>query len=210
MIRLYVIDDHFLIIEGFFSSFDLESEEFLVVGGSLTVRDALNKIQPENVDIIILDLFINNTDPVLNFQAIHQQFQSIPIVILTHEDSQTWQVEMFRLGIMAYINKGDSKEVMKQRLFRVSEGEAIIPQSIAKILISEEHLPIGGVLDSVSMSLIKDLSNGLTIKQIAMRFCQSESNIEKKLNKLRISFQAKTNIELVCKILNQFEFRLQD
>jgi len=43
MIRLYIIDDHYLIIEGLYSSFDPESDEFKVVGGSLNIPDALKK-----------------------------------------------------------------------------------------------------------------------------------------------------------------------
>ncbi len=40
MIRLYIIDDHFIVFDGFCFSFGIESNEFEIVGGSLTVDDA--------------------------------------------------------------------------------------------------------------------------------------------------------------------------
>lgn len=210
LIRLYIIDDHFLIIDGFFSSFDLESEEFEVVGGSLTVNEALEKITQETVDVIILDLFINNTNPVSNFLKVHQTFPSIPIVILSHEESQDWQMEMFRHGIRAYINKNDSKEVMKQQLCRVFAGDTVIPDQIAKFLISANNVNHNRHLDASTKEIIDDLATGLTIKEIAHKLNQSDSSIEKKLNRLREYFHAKTNIELVCKVLHQSHFRFSD
>ncbi|MFH1161054.1 MAG: response regulator [bacterium] len=137
MIRLYIIDDHYLVIEGFYLSFDMESEDFKVVGGSLGIGDALQKISPDGVDIIILDLFIQQSNPVSNFRRIHEAFPSIPIVILSHENCLLWKVEMFRLGAKAYINKAEDKSVMRQRLLRIAAGETLMPEDVVQILVSK-------------------------------------------------------------------------
>lgn len=50
MIRLYIIDNHFLIYKGFCASFDLPSDDFRVVGGILTIGDALKEISVANVE----------------------------------------------------------------------------------------------------------------------------------------------------------------
>jgi len=134
MIRLYIIDDHFLIFEGFCASFDLESDDFIVAGGSPTIEDALLRISVAGVDIIILDLFIRQESPVINFGKIQTAFPTVPVVILSHEDCLLWKVEMYRLGVKAYLCKDESKSVMVETLHRVAAGEIVIPDNINCLL----------------------------------------------------------------------------
>ena len=201
MINLFVIDDHYLIIEGLYTSFDLESDDFKVVGGSLSVIEAIEKINPEKTEIILLDLFIKQTDPVLNLTRIQQAFPSIPVVILSNESCISWQVEMFRHGVKAYINKGDDKSEMCQKLLRVYAGEVIMPDDVARILMATNNNMHLINYFSDMKEILEDLSHGMTVKEIAFKMSQSESAIEKKLQLIRKSYNAKTNTELVCKAL---------
>jgi len=87
MIRLYVIDDHFLIGSGFKEEFNPETDGIDVIGCSINVHLAIEKIQHLSIDIIVLDLFIKFLDPVKNFKLLHSSFPAIPIVIISYENS---------------------------------------------------------------------------------------------------------------------------
>ena len=201
IIRLYIIDDHQLIIEGLYSSFDLESEEFQVIGGSLSVSEGIQKISSEKVDIIILDLFINQSDPVSNLRLVRTNFPLIPVVILSYETSLEWQVKMFSNGIMAYMDKGDEHEAMKQKLHRVYAGEMIIPAEIAGILMMKDETLHNPKQITESNEIIKYLSMGVDPKQIAVIMNKSESSISKKLQNIRKLYDVKSNTELVQKFV---------
>lgn len=201
MTRLYIIDDHFLIIEGLYTSFDLESDDFEVMGGSLTIEDALKKIAPEKVDIIILDLFIKQSDPVTNLLQVKKAFPTIPVVILSQETCLKWQVEMYRHGVKAYIGKDEDKSKLRQKLLMVSTGEIIIPDNVARIILTSNESKHGSQLFSDYWDIISHLSNGMNVKEIAKKLDQSESGIEKKLQTIRNYFQVKTNSELVYRAL---------
>ena len=139
MIKLFVIDDHYLIIEGLYSSFDLESDDFEVVGGSLSIDEAITNIKPENIDIILLDLFIKQEDPVVNLLKIQKAFPTIPVVILSNESCISWQVKMFRHGVKAYIDKGDDKSEMCQKLLWVYSDEVVMPDEVTRILLATSN-----------------------------------------------------------------------
>ena len=201
MTRLYIIDDHYLIIEGLCSTFDLESDDFEVVGGSLSVDEALKKIDPERVDILILDLFIGNTDPISNLTRLTTAFPRQPVVILSYETCMLWQVEMFRHGIKAYINKEDPKSEMTRKLNIVASGEVVIPNEVAKVLLTPKDDKSTAVYFSDFNEIILALSYGLTVKEIAKKMNQSESTIEKNLQVIRKCYDAKTNSELVYKAM---------
>lgn len=137
MIGLFAIDDHFLIIEGLYKAFNPEDDGIGLVGSAFTIEEAVEKIPGTKTDIILLDLFINDTDPVANFKLLHNKFPSIPIVILTIEDSLRWQIKMFKLGIMGFLNKAEKKEVMKSVFNQVANGNLVIPDKVSRSLISK-------------------------------------------------------------------------
>jgi len=196
MINLYIIDDHHLIIEGLYSSFDLESSYFNVVGGSLTIADALVKIPTSRVDIIILDLFIYNTDPVANLSLIRKSCPGIPIVILSQESSLNWQIEMFLHGVKAYITKGEDATVMRQKLLSVSMGETIMPNEVSELIVKGEK-SLSRTLSPDLKEIIRLLLKGLVVKEIAVEMKLTESSIEKKLKKLREMYRVRNNYELL-------------
>lgn len=203
MMNLYVIDDHHLIIEGLYSSFDLESDDFTVVGGSLTISEALQKISPGNVDIIILDLFINQSDPVSNLRLVRTTFPTLPVVILSNESSLEWQVKMFQNGVKAYMDKGEDHSAMKQKLHRVFAGEIIMPNEVAGILMMTDDTSHNPKLISDSNEIIKYLAMGIEPKEIAVIMKKSESTIDKKLQNIRRLYEVKSNTELVQKFLTR-------
>ena len=137
MIKLFAIDDHFLIIDGLYKAFNSETDGIGLVGSALTIEEAMEKLKVIEADIIVLDLFIHDTQPVGNFHLLHHAFPSIPIVILTMEDSLRWQIKMFKLGVMGYLNKGDKKEIMKSVFIQVANGNLVIPDRVSKTLISK-------------------------------------------------------------------------
>lgn len=201
MIRLFVIDDHYLIVEGLYSSFDLKSDEFVVTGYGLSVDEALAKIDPEQTDIILLDLFIREADPVVNVKRIREACPAIPVVILSNEHSTSWQVEMFRHGIRAYLYKGEEIEQMRQVLQRVHAGKFILPEEVAGLMLPSDQQRQDPYLLADIRDILEALSHGRTVKEIASKMLLSESAIEKKLQAARRAYDAKTNIELVYKAM---------
>ncbi len=204
MVRLYIIDDHCLIFDGFCFSFDLASIDFEVTGGSQSLDEALSKISPAEVDIIILDLFINQTDPVANITRLHNSFPTIPIVILSQEFSLRWRIEMFRNGAKAYLNKSDDKQIIAERLMQVVAGELVIPADVARVLFNSMDQKSGTpLLPPDYLTIISYLANGMIVKEIAKKVNQSDSSIEKKLGFLRSYFNAATNTQLVYKVFTR-------
>ncbi len=135
MIGLFAIDDHFLILEGLYKTFDPVTDDIGLVGSAFDVNEAIGKIPGTDTDIIVLDLHIGDSSPVENFTALREAFPSIPIVILTMEDSMRWQRKMFKLGVMAFLNKTEKKETMKTVLAQVAAGNLVIPQQVSQSLI---------------------------------------------------------------------------
>ena len=188
--------------EGLYSSFDLQSDDIKVVGGSLNIPDALKKISPKKVDIILLDLFIHQADPIVNIELIRKTFPSIPVVILSQESSLLWQVEMFRHGAKAYINKLEDKAEMRQNLLNVFKGETMMPNEVVEIIMKGDQKGLA-ILSPENKGILSFLLQGLTAKEIAIKMSQSESSIENKLKRNREIYKVRNNSELIIKLLHK-------
>jgi len=197
MIKLFIIDDHFLIIEGFFNSFDLNTDVFEIVGSALDIHEALKKLSQIIPDVIILDLFLKQTDPVSNFKKIRFARPSVPIVIYSYENSLEWQLEMFQQGAKAFLDKGEDKESVKNVLCQVVEGKSILPKKISEFLIANLFKSNLEIFSDENKMIFTDLKSGLAIKEIATKHAKSISSIEKYLRKIRIFFKVKSNCELI-------------
>ena len=83
MIRLFVIEDHPVIVTGLKNTFRPSRDEIEVAGSASSVDEALLKADAMDFDIFLLDLWIPNAHPQLNVKRIKDNFKGKPIVIFT-------------------------------------------------------------------------------------------------------------------------------
>lgn len=197
MIKIFVIDDHFLIGDGFKEAFIEDSDGILISGFAKNVPIALSKIDPSKTDVIILDLFIHFEDPVINIRTLTKEFPLLPIVILSYESSLAYQVLMFREGAKAFVSKSDDKEKLLEVLRYVAKGYTLMPNEISRYCNGPNQKQIRPILKPLEKEIVDCLANGAIIKEIAKRVNKTPSLVEKKLSALRERFKAKTNCELV-------------
>lgn len=121
MIKLLVIDDHPVTISGIKEILGGFAE---IIYSSLNINDSLN-FDSSKFDIIILDLFLNETNPVENVEILKRTYPNVPIVIFTCEDSVIWKTKMFNAGISSYIIKTSDKSEIKLVLENVINNKKI-------------------------------------------------------------------------------------
>ncbi len=197
MINVFIIDDHYLINDGFNQLFDPELDGIKVIGSALNPHEAIQKISNLDIDVIILDLFIKFTDPVLNYNYIRKHFPSIPIVILTQEASFEWKLQMFHEGVSAYIRKDTEKSEILKILFLVANGHTVMPDEVSLALTKAKDSRENVFLTLEERELLKKITDGLSLKDVAEQCNRSISALEKSFKKIRIKFHARTNPELI-------------
>jgi len=208
MIRLFIIEDHPVIVAGLKSMFRPLRDGIGITGSAENVDELLNsQIDPGTFDIIILDLWISAISPLENIRKLLQQLPSKPVVIYTTEDSSYWQRKMFTAGAMAYIIKTSHKSELKSTLEKVAEGQTVFSGSFSQH--PSKKFSFGPrnkmfLLTTNQNEIIHLLSRGLTLKKIAEYTGTSISNIEKTVSHIRDLYDAKNNTELM-RIFKEFE-----
>jgi len=197
VINVFIIDDHYLINDAFNQLFDQELDGIKVIGSSLTVNQAILKIPQLEINVIILDLFIKLTDPILNFNYLRQHFPLIPIVILSGETSFEWKLKMFREGVCAYIPKDTEKNEILRIIYLVANGQTVMPEEISSAFTKVKDTQQKIFLTFEERELMRKITDGLSLKDVAKQYNKSISALEKSFKKIRVKFHARTNPELI-------------
>ena len=206
MIRLFVIEDHPVIITGLKNLFRPSRDEIEITGSASNVDDAVLQANTDTFDILLLDLWLPDANPLLNVKKLKESFHGKPIVIFTSESSSSWQRKMFEAGVMAYLLKSSNRFEIKSTLEKVFKGQIVYSGVVEPD--NEKKLPtvLSGRnfrLTAHQQELVILISTGLTQQQIADKNKTSVSTIEKTLKHVRENCGAKNNAELVKILLEK-------
>ena len=206
MIRLFVTEDHPVIITGLKNLFRPSRDEIEVTGSAFNVDDTILRADPATFDILLLDLWLPDANPLVNVKKLREKFPGKPIVIFTSENSSLWQSKMFEAGVMAYLLKSANKSEIKTTLEKVSKGQVVFSSIVeTNTTLKLPHVITGHTfhLTANQMDLVRLLSLGLTQQQIADAKSISVSTVEKTLKHIRENCLAKNNAELVKILLEK-------
>ena len=101
MIRLFIIEDHPIIVTGLRNLFRPSRDEIEIYGSASSADEAVKTDNSEAFDIIMLDLWLQSSPPLENMKKLKEKFPTKPIVMFTSEESSVWQRKMFDAGAKA-------------------------------------------------------------------------------------------------------------
>ncbi len=207
MIRLFVIEDHPIIVTGLRNLFRPSRDEIEIYGSASSADEAVQTADPEVFDIIMLDLWLQSSPPLENMKKLKEKFPDKPIVMFTSEESSVWQRKMFDAGVKAYLLKTAEKIEIKLTLEKVAMGmtvfAGVMEQDYLNKKLSQEMASARHFLTPNQLEIAIMLSNGTTQKKIADNKGTSVSNIEKTIKHIREAFNARNNAELTKILLEQ-------
>lgn len=173
----------------------------------LKIKKALHDEEP--FDLVISDLSFKpdhrenrlSTGEEL-IDAVKKLQPNIKTIVFSIEDKSFRIKSLFNnSGINAYVSKGrNSIPQLKNAVQNIfNSDEKIISSELSHLLRDKSILEI----EAYDISLLKLLSKGLILDEIALEFKNSgiapngSSSIEKRINKLKIYFKASNNVHLI-------------
>ncbi|WP_053975674.1 response regulator [Mangrovimonas xylaniphaga] len=134
-------------------------------------------------------------------KAIHQDFPNLKIIVYSIEDRLQTVRQLLEYGVSAYVCKGRRGLLeLQQALDEVFNGGQFLSKEISHALSQKSEMEI----EDFDIELMRQLSLGYSQDQISKSFKEAKvypnslSSIEKRLNRLRIQFNANNAIHLVA------------
>jgi len=177
--------------------------------------DAFLKVKKAFQDNVPYDLLISDlafkSDCWMNtlisgdelISAVKKIQPEIKTIVFSIEDKSYKIKSLFDdFGINSYVSKGrNSTPHLKKAIESIySKDEKYVPRELYPILGSKSLTEI----ESYDISVLNALSKGMPLNEIAFEFKNSgiipngSSSIEKRINKLKIYFKARNNVQLIA------------
>ena len=160
MIKLLIADDHQLFIDGLRMLLDSEAH-IEVVGQALNGEEVLEVLGVQEVDIVLLDINMPDTDPLTLVKTIRAKHRRTKIVILTMYHGTRYYSKLIRHGINGYLYKSEGKAVFLEAIEKAVRGETYI----SKELLSDVEAPKGANSPTFDLHLAAP-ENVLTKREI--------------------------------------------
>ena len=208
MIRLFIIEDHPVIVSGLNMLFRNGNNGLDIIDSASHVSEAIKKADPAMFDLFLLDLWIPESNPADNVKQLRKHFPDKPIVIYTSEETAVWHRKMLNAGVKAYIVKTADVSEIRSTLELVASGKTVINgRAFPEEALSEYLSMLEGkfILSPIQLEMVYLLSKGLTQGEVADKTNSSLSKVEKMLKQIRESCGAKTNAELVRILMERKE-----
>jgi DNA-binding NarL/FixJ family response regulator len=203
-IRIGVVDDHPLLREGVANT--LKAAAMDVVGVGASASDASRLAGEHHPDIMLLDISMPGGG-VEAARAIAQSHPKIRTIMLTVSEREDDVIAAMEAGARAYVLKGICGPELLATIRAVSRGETYItPQIAARVLAKMQRRTTGNPAKARGFEteltireeqIMSQVAQGLTNKEIALKFSLSEKTVKHYMTSVLQKLQVRNRVEAV-------------
>lgn len=135
-IRLYLADDHQILIDGLVAVLKT-NKSFEVVGYSLSGENLVDEIADKNIDILIMDINMPGKDGIEVLKEFNSKGFSCNVIVFSSFDDIKLIKEVLQLGAKGYLTKQSAGENIIEAINTIYNGEEYYSKSVReKIFLS--------------------------------------------------------------------------
>jgi DNA-binding NarL/FixJ family response regulator len=203
-IKIFVVDDHPLFRHGLISVLT-DYPEFQVVGDANNSIEALPRIEELQPDIVMMDVFMPNSDGVNSTALIKQKLPKTEIIILTISDNEDVFLNAIKAGAKGYLLKGVGIMEIVESIKNVANGQAAVSPSMATRLVNQ-FLDNGkdnagktglNTLSVREKEVLRHTARGSSNKEIAADLFISDTTVKAHMRNIMEKLQVKNRAEAV-------------
>jgi len=197
MIRVYIVDDHYIVIEGL-KSLLLSEKDIEVVGHAMNAEDCLRYFLLNKADIILMDINMPGKDGVQLCKEIKILYPDVMVLALSTYNQDSYIRQMMDNGSSGYILKNTDKEELIEAIHAIYRGRTFLSFEVSQVIKSQtqqnSQLPILTRREKEVLALV---SNGLTTLEIAQKLFISETTVNSHRRNLLDKLNAKNTAALI-------------
>jgi DNA-binding NarL/FixJ family response regulator len=196
MIKVFIIDDHQMIIEGIHSL--LENEPGIEwMGHAKQPDDLLDFLRHKQPDVLLMDISLPQKSGLELCREVKEKYPAIYIIGLSTSNQPSIIRKMMENGASGYLLKDASKREIITALEEVNKGLTYMNFSVAEILkdkMPSTDLPILTRREKEVLELIAD---GLTNQEIATQLFLGLTTVDSHRKNMLAKFGVKNTAALV-------------
>ncbi|WP_433243826.1 response regulator [Actinomadura nitritigenes] len=181
MIRVLIVDDHEVVRQGL--RFVLEQEpDITVTGECADGQSAIEAIQEQRPDVVLLDLVMPGLDGLGVLHALRNEDSGPAVIVLTSFLAADQAVDAVRAGASSYLPKTTAVDRVVEAVRAAAAGGSVLDSGVAALLVRKlrEDEPAGPLrgLSPRERDVLAELARGRSNREIARALALGEQTVK--------------------------------
>jgi DNA-binding NarL/FixJ family response regulator len=197
MIKVYIVEDHSVVVEGIRSLLQNE-KEFDVIGYTDTGEACLDFFRTRTADVILMDINLPDMSGIDLCKTIKKMYPGIMVLALSTFNQSIYISKMMENGASGYLLKNSGRHEIIQALRDVSNGKTYLSfeagQALKAFSSKNSDQPL---LTKREREILGLITEGLTNTQIAGKLFISIDTVDSHRKNLYSKLNVKNTVMLM-------------
>jgi DNA-binding NarL/FixJ family response regulator len=197
MTRVYIVDDHAVVVEGIYSLLQKE-KDFEMAGYANNAANCLSYFTSNTADVILMDISLPDMNGVDLCKVIKKKYPGIMVLALSTFNQGTYIRKMMESGASGYLLKNAARQEIIEAIKTVIKGKNYLSfdagQALRSDTAQQNAIP---PLTKREKEVLTHIAEGLTNAQIAEKLFISIDTVESHRKNLHAKLNVKNTAMLV-------------
>lgn len=198
MIRIFIVNDHPMVIEGIKTLLQ-DSSLITIVGSATDAYWALEALKKETADVALLDINLPDMNGIELCAELKKSWPAIKILGLSTFKERSYITRMISQGASGYLLKNASREELEEAIQTAYRGGMYLSLEITQIITKSagDPAPVMPILTLREKEVLSQIAEGLTNNEIANKLFISPLTVDSHRKNLLAKFGARNTAALV-------------
>jgi DNA-binding NarL/FixJ family response regulator len=199
--KCLAVDDHPSVRQGLGLMFGSEADLELV-GTAETGEDALEAIEREQPEVVIMDVRLPGIDGISALKRISQMAPSVKTVVFSAYGDKRLLSDAISAGARGYVMKGSPPEDLLRAVRAVTSGKPFVDPSLSPALLMTQGMA-EAPLSEREREILQLLAEGYHTEEVARRIGLSAETVKSDTKRAINKLEADTRVHAVAIALRQ-------
>lgn len=186
-IRVLVVDDHPVVLQGLIGMLE-KASDIVIVGQGRNGHEAIAVFQQQQPDVTLMDLRMPEMGGVEAITVIRSEFPNAQIMVLSTYDTDEEIYQGLRAGAKGYLLKDSEPEELLAAIRTVNRGQRYVPPNVAAKLVQRVT---GPELSDRELEVLRLVGQGMSNQEISTALTISESTVKTHINRILSKLEVK-------------------
>ncbi|HEY0680493.1 MAG TPA: response regulator transcription factor [Chitinophagaceae bacterium] len=193
-IKVFITDDHYMVIEGIHSLLQHESDIELV-GHAMNAASCLAYLEQQLPDVILMDISLPDRSGIDLCKEVKEKYPSVYVIGLSTFNQQSFIQKMMENGASGYVLKNATQDELMEAIKSVAGGKTYLSFEAGKTLQKVKNSSI--LLTRREKEVLELIAEGMTNNEIAARLFVAGTTVDTHRKNLLAKFEAKNTATLI-------------
>ena len=208
LIRIVIADDHTVLRESLAALLSTQPD-FQVEGGAGNGHEALVQVQQHHPDVLVLDLFMPDSDGFEVLRTLDRAGSRVATVVLTGSESEVDYAQVVKLGGRGLVLKSDGPQKLFDAIRIVANGELAFSDELAQQVLATMTAESRATAHALSRLSERErqiafyIARGMKNKDIGQQLTISENTVKRHLQSIFTKTGVRDRLELAVLALSE-------